>query len=325
MSLPLLRACDATRGVIVAERLRSAHTHWTRLRGLLGRGPLAPGEGLWLWPCRQVHTFGLRTAIDVAFLDDAGRVLHVVEALPPWRVSPHVADAASVLELPAGTLARAGVCAGTRLDLGPGAPRRGGALGAAVGNVGLALLAAFFFAAHAAQGRASGRWLPVLPILVEEALLVGLFLVRRPSRRTSTRLGDWALAVGSTYLPLLLRATSGSGALAPLGLGLQTLGLAVSVLALCALGPSLGIVAADRGVRTGGLYRRVRHPLYAGETLSYLGYLVSYPSLGNALVVLVTTLALVVRAGVEERFLACDPAYRAYCATVRWRFVPGLY
>src|SRR5579875_3577103 len=190
-------------------------------------------------------------------------------------------------------LPRAGVRAGTRLDLGAEAPRRGGALGAAAGNVGLALLAAFFFAAHVAQGRASGRWLPVLPILVEEALLVGLFLVRRPSRRTSTRLGDWALAVGSTYLPLLLRATARTWALAP----------------------SLGIVAADRGVRTRGLYRGVRHPLYAGETLSYLGYLVSYPSLRNALVVLVTTLALAVRAGVEERFLAANPAYRAYCAS----------
>src|SRR5579875_128725 len=139
-------------------------------------------------------------------------------------------------------LPRAGVRAGTRLDLGAEAPRRGGALGAAAGNVGL-------------------------------ALLVGLFLVRRPSRRTSTRLGDWALAVGSTYLPLLLRATARTWALAPLGLGLQALGLGVSVLALCALGPSLGIVAADRGVRTRGLYRGVRHPLYAGETLSYLGYL----------------------------------------------------
>jgi protein-S-isoprenylcysteine O-methyltransferase Ste14/uncharacterized membrane protein (UPF0127 family) len=325
MSLPLLRACDATRGVVVVERLRPAHTHWARLRGLLGRGPLAPGDGLWLRPCRQVHTFGLRDPIDVAFLDEGGRVLHVVEALAPWRISPYVAAAASVLELPAGTLARAGVCVGTRLDLGTAARGRGGALGAAADNVGLALLAAFFFAAHAAQGRASGRWLPVLPILVEEALLVGLFLVRRPSRRTSTRLGDWALAVGSTYLPLLLRATAGTWALAPLGLGLQTLGLGVSVLALCALGPSLGIVAADRGVRTRGLYRGVRHPLYAGEIMSYLGYLVSYPSLGNALVVLVTTLALAVRAGVEERFLAANPAYRAYCAAVRWRFVPGLY
>jgi len=59
--------------------------------------------------------------------------------------------------------------------------------------------------------------------------------------------------------------------------------------------------------------------------VSYLGYLVSYPSPGNALVVLVTTVALAVRAGVEERLLAANPAYRAYCAAVRWRFVPGLY
>src|SRR5579871_1504765 len=329
MGAARLRASDATSGVVIADRLRSAHTHWARLRGLLGRSPLAPGDGLWLRPCRQVHTFGLRDAIDVVFLDEAGRVLRAVGDLAPRRISPHVTAAASVLELPAGTLARTGVRAGTRVAIaGVDAevePVRGGALAAAAGNLGLAALYASFCAAHLAHVRATGRWLPLVPILVEEALLVALFLVRRRSRRVSTRFGDWAVGVGGTYLPLLLRATAEAGTLAPLGFGLQAAGFGVSVLALCALGRSLGVVAADRGVRAGGLYRGVRHPLYAGETVSYLGYLVSYPSLRNALVVLATTLALAVRAGVEERFLARDPAYRDYVAAVRWRFVPGLY
>ena len=30
---------------------------------------LAPGDGLWLWPCRQVHTFGMRFPIDAVLLD----------------------------------------------------------------------------------------------------------------------------------------------------------------------------------------------------------------------------------------------------------------
>jgi protein-S-isoprenylcysteine O-methyltransferase Ste14 len=230
-----------------------------------------------------------------------------------------------VLELPAGTLARTGVRPGARLDLPELPPARIGALAAVAGNLGLAALSAFFCAAHIAYARTYGRWLPVLPILVEEALLVGLFLVRRRSRRVSRRLGDWGLALGSTYLPLLLRATGKTSAFAAFGLALQTTGLGVSVLALCALGRSLGIVAADRGVRTAGLYRGVRHPLYAGEILSYLGYVMAYPSLANVLVALATTLALARRAGAEERFLAHSPAYRAYCAQVRWRFLPRVY
>lgn len=96
-------------GRLLVDRLRAAHTHWTRLRGLLGTRTLAPGEGLWIKPSNQVHMLGMRYAIDVVFLDDAGRVLRVVHELRPNRISPKVTGATSVLELPAGTVARLGV------------------------------------------------------------------------------------------------------------------------------------------------------------------------------------------------------------------------
>lgn len=44
------------------------------------------GEVLALLPCRSVHSFGMREAIDVAFIDRQGRVLKAVCALPPGRV-----------------------------------------------------------------------------------------------------------------------------------------------------------------------------------------------------------------------------------------------
>ena len=50
----MYRASDGASGIVVADRLRSADTHWTRLRGLLGTSGLAPGEGLWIRPCRQI-------------------------------------------------------------------------------------------------------------------------------------------------------------------------------------------------------------------------------------------------------------------------------
>src|SRR5262245_44534822 len=104
-------------GQLLADRLRPAHTHWSRLRGLLGTRRLEPGEGLWIKPSNQIHMFGMRYAIDLVFLDRAGRVVRLVHALTPNRISPRVAGATSVLELPAGTLERTGIAEGDLVEI----------------------------------------------------------------------------------------------------------------------------------------------------------------------------------------------------------------
>ena len=113
------RASIADSGVVVASRLRVADTHWTRLRGLLGTAALPEGDGLWIRPCRQVHMFGMKYAIDVVFVDEARTVVGLVTELRPWRVSPLVKAATSVIELPAGTIARSGLREGQRLTIEP--------------------------------------------------------------------------------------------------------------------------------------------------------------------------------------------------------------
>lgn len=45
----------------------------------------------------------MRFAIDVVFVDKAGRVLKISERLAPWTVAAWALDASDVLELPAGT------------------------------------------------------------------------------------------------------------------------------------------------------------------------------------------------------------------------------
>lgn len=67
-------------------RLRLACSLSERLVGLLRRSVCADGEVLALLPCHSVHSFGMREAIDVAFVDKQGRVLRAVRALPPRRV-----------------------------------------------------------------------------------------------------------------------------------------------------------------------------------------------------------------------------------------------
>ena len=119
MDRRIQRAHVAGTGAVVAERLRLADTHWTRLRGLLGTRELPAGDGLWIRPCRQVHMFGMRYAIDVVFLDDERRVVDLVPQLGPWRVSKHVKAATSVLELPAGTIERAALAPHQRVVIEP--------------------------------------------------------------------------------------------------------------------------------------------------------------------------------------------------------------
>jgi uncharacterized membrane protein (UPF0127 family) len=67
-------------------RLRLACSLGERLFGLLRNKVCAHGEVLALLPCRSVHSFGMRAAIDVAFIDRQGRVLKAARALPPGRI-----------------------------------------------------------------------------------------------------------------------------------------------------------------------------------------------------------------------------------------------
>ncbi|WP_256103907.1 DUF192 domain-containing protein [Streptomyces sp. ODS05-4] len=92
--------------VVVAASYRS------RRRGLLGRDGIA--GAMLLARCNSVHTFGMRFAIDVAYLDRGLRVLDVV-TMPPGRLGTPRWRARLVLEAEAGALARWGVGPGVRL------------------------------------------------------------------------------------------------------------------------------------------------------------------------------------------------------------------
>jgi len=107
-------------GRTVCDRCSVADTFLPRLRGLLGRRGLAPGEGLLLHPCSSIHMFFMRFAVDAVFLDRELRVVRVVPNLRPWRLAASKA-ARSVLELAAGESERRGIRTGQALTLVPSA------------------------------------------------------------------------------------------------------------------------------------------------------------------------------------------------------------
>jgi uncharacterized protein len=88
-------------GAVVHE----ARTLAARILGLAFLRDLPDDHALLIPDCRSVHTFGMRFAIDVAFLDERGRPLRVERAVRPRRILV-CAAAFAALETRAGALER---------------------------------------------------------------------------------------------------------------------------------------------------------------------------------------------------------------------------
>ena len=102
-------------------------------------------------------------------------------------------------------------------------------------------------------------------------------------------------------------------------------GMIIQISAKAALWRSYGLVPANRGVKTGGPYRFVRHPIYAGYTLTHIGFLLGFPSLQNFVLYLTVFFIEVARLLREELILNQDPLYRDYATRVRYRMIWGLF
>ena len=142
-------------------------------------------------------------------------------------------------------------------------------------------------------------------LLAGEFLSVYFIIFRKPGPVATTA---YPIAVGliGTMFPLLARP--GGVPLAPLwlGSGLLAFGLVVAVSGKLFLNKSFGLVAANRGVKRGGPYRLIRHPIYAGYIISHIGFVLLNGSIWNAAVYGLTWLFLFLRIIEEERFLSRD-------------------
>jgi protein-S-isoprenylcysteine O-methyltransferase Ste14 len=120
-------------------------------------------------------------------------------------------------------------------------------------------------------------------------------------------------------------ATGGPTAVA-VSQGLLLAANALGIATLFNLGTSFGILIACREIKTGGLYRFVRHPMYGTDILLRIGFVVSHVSLLTLSLFVLSSGCYVWRALLEERFLSGQSAdYRGYMQRVRYRFVPGVF
>ena len=167
------------------------------------------------------------------------------------------------------------------------------------------------------------NWYPLL-ILPSEGLVVLFLLIRRPTHRISVNMWDWTIAAGGTFLILLIRR-GGAPIFPQLGVFLMFMGLGIHLAAKLSLRRSFGLVAANRGVKLDGLYRFVRHPMYAGYIVAHIGFVLVSPSLWNVAVYAAAWTCLIARIFAEERVLSEDLAYLQYKTTVRYRLLPGIF
>jgi protein-S-isoprenylcysteine O-methyltransferase Ste14 len=123
-------------------------------------------------------------------------------------------------------------------------------------------------------------------------------------------------------MSVLLIGPDGAAFLPNLGAGLMLFGFVIHFWAKLSLRRSFGVVAADRGIISGGLYSIVRHPMYFGYFISHLGYFLAGPTFWNGLVYITAWGFLIARVFAEEKLLSNNPEYQAYKEKVHYRFIP---
>ena len=190
-------------------------------------------------------------------------------------------------------------------------------------NFGLATFFLVFLAANVSSFVDQPR-LSIALLVVFQTTIVTLAVIRREVESADRRLIAFVAGWAGTALPLLLRPDATADDLL-LGQVLQSAGIVLQLVAVLSLGRSFGVVAANRGIKTGGAYRIVRHPIYAAYLVADVGFLLSNRTLLNVVAIVLATAFQVVRIWFEERHLLAEPEYAEYAKRQRWRLVPGIW
>nr|AGF93085.1 protein containing DUF192 [uncultured organism] len=108
-------------GEVLADKIETADSFWSRFRGLMFRRDFAEGEGI-LFELSEprefgVHTFFLFFSIDLVYLDGDLEILETKEKLSPWSTYTPETPASYLLEIPAGTIEKKDITTGDKLEI----------------------------------------------------------------------------------------------------------------------------------------------------------------------------------------------------------------
>ena len=186
----------------------------------------------------------------------------------------------------------------------------------------MAMLWGGFAYRHVVAFKETGE-LTYLILCVSETLSAAFFLFRSTPTTVSVDPLDWFFAIAGTFTALLFSPSAWG--LLPAARNLISLGTVLQIFGLISLNRSYALVAAKREVKTTGMYRFVRHPLYASYLLTFTGYVLANTTPMNFIIYVITMGLLYVRLTREERHLILDPTYAEYTRQVRFRVIPHVF
>ena len=82
-----MKICKMPEQLTLFGNASIANSFLERFRGLLGRREIDMQEALVFPKCNCVHTLGMKTEIDLLFLDDKMKIIKMTHRLKPNRVS----------------------------------------------------------------------------------------------------------------------------------------------------------------------------------------------------------------------------------------------
>lgn len=110
---------------LIADKCTVAECFWDRLRGLIGKGELKPGDGMLLHPCKSIHMWFMKQDLDIVFIrqpeseSNPWVVTSTHLSIRAWRLHPLTDwQATGTLELPVGTIQRCAIAVGDELCIG---------------------------------------------------------------------------------------------------------------------------------------------------------------------------------------------------------------
>lgn len=169
------------------------------------------------------------------------------------------------------------------------------------------------------------RYLVLLLVVIAETLLFVFYIMRNRAASVSGEPWDWFCAIGGTFAGLFFRPDNSITTLTSIGDSFLIVGIFVQIASVLSLNKRIGIIPAHRGIQTRGMYRFVRHPMYAAYILVDIGYIISFPTVWNISIALFAMAFQFLRIHNEERHLGADRQYKTYAAKVRWRIAPYIY
>jgi len=85
--------------ILILHDIEVAESFFSKLTGLIFKKNLKEGSGFLIENCNNIHTLWMRFPIDVLYLDEGGRILHMLYSVKPFRFTSSIKGAVKVLEI----------------------------------------------------------------------------------------------------------------------------------------------------------------------------------------------------------------------------------